>query len=148
MVFAIHWHESVIGARVSPHPETPSHLPPHSGLSQSTGFEIPASCIDLAPVIYFTYSNIHVSMLFSQIIPFSLSPTEKGKLRDVIGIFTQSGVESAIGWMHETSAQGWCTGKTQRDGVGREAGGGIVMGSTCKSVADSCQCMAKSTTIL
>ena len=20
------------------------------------------------------------------------------------------------GWMHETSAQGWCTGKTQRDG--------------------------------
>ena len=22
--------------------------------------------------------------------------------------------------MHETSAQGWCTGKTQRDGVGRE----------------------------
>ena len=28
------------------------------------------------------------------------------------------------GWMHETSAQGWCTGKTQRDGMGREAGGG------------------------
>ena len=22
-------------------------------------------------------------------------------------------------WMHETSAQGWCTGKTQRDGMGR-----------------------------
>ena len=31
--------------------------------------------------------------------------------------------------MHETSAQGWCTGKTQRDGVGREAGGGIGMGT-------------------
>ena len=28
------------------------------------------------------------------------------------------------GWMHETSARGWCTGKTQRDGVGREGGGG------------------------
>ena len=28
------------------------------------------------------------------------------------------------GWMHETSAQGWCTGKTQREGVGREVGGG------------------------
>ena len=27
-------------------------------------------------------------------------------------------------WMHETSAQGWCTGKTQRDGMGREVGGG------------------------
>ena len=51
-------------------------------------------------------------------------------------------------WMHETSARAWCTGKTQRDGVGREAGGGIGMGSTCKFMADSCQCMAKTTTIL
>ena len=52
------------------------------------------------------------------------------------------------GWMHETSAQGWCTGKTQRDGIRREAGAGIGMGNTCKSMADSCQCMAKTTTIL
>ena len=28
------------------------------------------------------------------------------------------------GWMHETSAWGWCTGKTQRDGVGRGSGWG------------------------
>ena len=48
----------------------------------------------------------------------------------------------------ETSAQGWCTGKTQRDGMEREAGGGIGLGNTCKSMADSCQCMAKTTTIL
>ena len=26
--------------------------------------------------------------------------------------------------MHEISAQGWCTGMTQRDGRGREVGGG------------------------
>ena len=52
------------------------------------------------------------------------------------------------GWMHETSARGWCTGKTQRDGMGREAGGGIGMGNTGKSMADSWQCMAKTTTIL
>ena len=52
------------------------------------------------------------------------------------------------GWMHETNAQDWCTGKTQRDGMGREVGGGIGMGNTCKSIADSCQCMAKTTTIL
>ena len=39
-------------------------------------------------------------------------------------------------------------GKTQRDGMGREAGGGIGMGNTCKSMADSCQCMAKTNTIL
>ena len=30
----------------------------------------------------------------------------------------------------------------------REAGGGIRMRNTCKSMADSCQCMAKTTTIL
>ena len=40
--------------------------PPHiSGLSQSTGFECPASCIEFALVIYFTYGNICVSVLFS-----------------------------------------------------------------------------------
>ena len=50
--------------------------------------------------------------------------------------------------MHETSAQGWCTGMTQRDGMEREGGGGIRMENTCKSMADSCQCMAKTTTIL
>ena len=45
--------------------------------------------------------------------------------------------------MHETDAQAWCTGKTQRDQVEREVGGGIGMGNTCKSMADSCQCMTK-----
>ena len=30
----------------------------------------------------------------------------------------------------------------------QEVGGGIGMGNTCKSMADSCQCMAKITTIL
>ena len=28
------------------------------------------------------------------------------------------------GWMHEKSALAWCTGKTQRDWVEREVGGG------------------------
>ena len=52
------------------------------------------------------------------------------------------------GWMHETSARAWCTGKTQRDQAEREVGGGIGMGNTCKSMADSCQCLTKTTTIL
>ena len=52
------------------------------------------------------------------------------------------------GWMHETSAWTWCTGKTQRDRVEREVGGGIGMGNKCISMADSCQCMTKTTTIL
>ena len=34
------------------------------------------------------------------------------------------------------------------DGMGREAGGGIGMRNTCKSMADSCQCMAKNIKIL
>ena len=38
--------------------------------------------------------------------------------------------------------------KTQRDWVEREGGGRIGMGNTCKSMADSCQCMTKPTTIL
>ena len=74
------------------------------------------------------------------------------------GMFRENSIETSIlsrvkeitspGWMHETSVQGWCTGKTQRDGMGREVGGGIRMGNTCKSMADACQCMAKTTTIL
>ena len=52
------------------------------------------------------------------------------------------------GWMHETSAWAWCSGKTQRDQVERELGGGIGMGNTCKSMANSSQCMTNTTTIL
>ena len=74
------------------------------------------------------------------------------------GMFQENSIKPCIlsrvkqitspGWMHETSARGLCTGKTQRDGVRREVGGGIGMGNTCKSMADSCQRMTKSTTIL
>ena len=74
------------------------------------------------------------------------------------GMFQENSIETCIlsivkqitspGWMHETSARGWCIGKTQRDQVEREVGGGIRMGNTCKSMAASCQCMTKTTTIL
>ena len=74
------------------------------------------------------------------------------------GMFQENSIETCIlsrvkqitspGWMHETSAWGWCTEKTQRDRVEREVGGGIRMGNTCKSMANSCQCMTKTTTIL
>ena len=59
-------------------------------------------------------------------------------------VFLQHRVVRKMG----ASAQGWCTGKTQKDGMGREVGARIRMGNTCKSMADSCQCMAKTTTIL
>ena len=52
------------------------------------------------------------------------------------------------GLMHETGCSGVCTGMTQRAGMGREVGGGAQDGDTCTPMADSCQCMAKTTTIL
>ena len=73
------------------------------------------------------------------------------------GMFQENSIETCIlsrvkqiispGWMHETSARTWCTGKTQRDRVERELGGGIGMGNTCKPMAVSFQCMTKPTTI-
>ena len=50
--------------------------------------------------------------------------------------------------IYEASAGTWCAGKTQRDPVEREVGGGIGMGNTCISMDDSCKCMTKTTTIL
>ena len=82
MVFAIHWHESAIGLHVFPilNP-LPSPSPFHpSGSSQCTSPEHPVSCIEPGLATCFTYDNIHVSMLFSQIIPPSPSPTESKKL--------------------------------------------------------------------
>ena len=74
------------------------------------------------------------------------------------GMFRENSIETCIlsrvkqitspGWKHETSARTWCTGKTQRNRVDREVGGGIGMGNTFKSMADSCQSMTKPTTIL
>ena len=44
--------------------------------------------------------------------------------------------------MHWDDPEGW-------DGEGgREGGGGLGQGDTCSPMADSCQCMAETTTIL
>ena len=74
------------------------------------------------------------------------------------GMFQENSIETCIlsrvkqitspGWTHETSDRTWCTGKTQRDWVEREVGGGIGMGNTCKSMTDSCQHMTKTTPIV
>ena len=74
------------------------------------------------------------------------------------GMFRDNSIETCMlsrvkqitspGCMHETSARAWCSGKTQRDRVEREVGGGIRMGNTCNSIADSCQCMTKTTPLL
>ena len=74
------------------------------------------------------------------------------------GMFQENSIKTCLlsrvkqitspGWIHETSARAWCTGNTQRNRVEGEVGRGIRMGSTCKSMADSFQCMTKPTTIL
>ena len=50
------------------------------GSSQCTSPEHPVPCIQPGLVISSTYNNIHVSMLFSQIIPTSPSRTESKRL--------------------------------------------------------------------
>ena len=72
------------------------------------------------------------------------------------GMFRENSNETCIlsrvkqitspGWMHETSARTGCPGKTERERMEREGGGGIGMGNTCKPMAVSFQCMTKSTT--
>ena len=74
------------------------------------------------------------------------------------GMFRENSIKTYIlsrvkqitspGWMHETSARGWCTGKTQRNRVEREVRGVIGMGNTCNYMADSCQCLTKPTEML
>ena len=46
-------------------------------------------------------------------------------------------------WCMTQGAWGWCTAMTQRDGMGREVGGGCRMGNTCTPMADSYRCMTK-----
>ena len=63
------------------------------------------------------------------------------------GMIWENGIETCIiscmkrvaspGLMPILDAWGWCTGTTQRDGIGREEGGGFRMGNICIPVADS-----------
>ena len=82
VVFAIHWHESAMDLHVFPI----LYPPP-------TSFPIPSlwvilvpqpwarvSCIKPGLAICFTLDNIHVSVLFSQVIPPLPSPTESKSL--------------------------------------------------------------------
>ena len=63
------------------------------------------------------------------------------------GMIWENGTETCIisykkriaspGSTHDTGCSGLCTGMTQRDGMGRELGGGLRMGDTCTPVVDS-----------
>ena len=82
MVFAIHWHESAMDLHVFPIP-----IPPPTSLPIPSLWVFPVlqpwalvSCIQPGLVICFTLDSILVSMLFSQNIPPSPSPTESQSL--------------------------------------------------------------------
>ena len=89
-------------------PPSPSHP---SGLSQWSGFECPVSCIELGLVIYFTYGNTHVSMLFSQITPPSPSPRKSNDIIYIcvsfavlhIGSSFKGGLACCDSWGHKES---------------------------------------------
>ena len=69
------------------------------------------------------------------------------------GMIWENGIEIRIisymkrvaspGSMHDTGCLGLVHGTTQRDGMGREEGGGFRMGNTCIPVADSFRYLAK-----
>ena len=80
--FAIHWHESAMDLHVFP-----ILNPPPASLPIPFLWVIPVhqpralvSCIQPGLAICFTLDNIHVSMLFSPIIPPSPSPIESKSL--------------------------------------------------------------------
>ena len=129
-----------------PEPLSPSHP---SGSSQCTSPEHPVSCIEPGLAICFTYEDIHVSML---IVFWILWEKERVGCSGSMALkhvyyHMWNGLPVQV-WCMRQGAQGWCTEMTLRDGMGREVGRGFRMGNTCTPMADSCQCMAKITTIL
>ena len=54
-----------------------------------------------------------------------------------IGVHVSRSIRVSLVCM-PSSGRGWCTGMTQRDGMGREVGGGFRIGNMCTPRADSC----------
>jgi len=66
----------------------------------------------------------------SHVCHFFLKKQETIFSNPYIKVFHKTVLYISVSW-------GWCTGTTQRDGMGREEGGGFRMGNTCIPVVDS-----------
>ena len=124
----------------------PSHLPPHP---------IPLGCPSAASLSALFHASNSDRWSVSHMVIYmfqcySLKSSHPRLLPQSPKVCFYICVSQIIspGWMHETSAQAWCNGKTQRNRVEMEVEVGIRMGNTCNSMADSCECMTKTTTIL
>ena len=64
------------------------------------------------------------------------------------GMIWENGIETCIisymkriaspGLMNNTGCLAWCTGMTQRDGMGMKVGWGFRMGNMCTPMVDAC----------
>jgi len=117
-------------------------------LSDISSSLIPFSCLQLSPVSgpfpmswLFTSGgqssgasasaavfpmNIHSGLISFRINWFDLLAVQ-GTLKNLFQVYCI---------LHRT--WGYCTGMIQRDGMGREVGGGFRMGNTCTPVVDAC----------
>ena len=83
-------------------PPSPYHP---SGSSQCTSPKHPVSCIEPGLATHFIYDIIHVSMPFSQIIPPSPSPTERGLFYTTVSL--------RMDWLDLRAVQGTLKGKSR-----------------------------------
>ena len=125
-------HVHLVGDAIQPsHPLSSPSLPAFN-LSQHQGFSND-SVLHIRWPKYWSFSfSISPSSECSGLISFRI---------DWLDLLAVQGTLKSL--LQYPDAWSWCTGTTQRDGMGREEGGGFRMGNTCIPVADSFWYMAK-----
>ena len=140
-------HVHQVGDAIQPSHPLSTHSPPAFNLSQHQGlFKWVSSLHQVAKVLEFQFQHQSFQLIFrTNFLQYWLvwspcSPRDSQESSQ----HHSSKVSFFPGWMHETGALG-----TPR-GIGWRGrwGGGTGMGNTCKSMADSFQCMTKTTAML